>query len=134
LDTIKIFIIDDNPGFIAAAKRYLQTNERVSIIGFAISGKEALEHLKGLEPDVILVDYVMDEFNGIETTKALKRLTPTPKVIMATQHDIPDYKDTAFAAGVDGFVYKSDFGNLIFPLIEKLLNGKNGILNTVQDK
>ena len=129
MNTIKIFIIDDNPGFIAAAKRFLQTNERVSIIGFAVSGEEALDHLNGLRPDIVLVDYVMEEFNGIETTKALKSLIPAPKVIMATQHDISQYEETAREAGVDGFVHKTDFGKLIFPMIEKLVNGKNGNAN-----
>ncbi len=98
---IKIFIIDNNPGFINAAKRYLSTNENVSIIGFAISGKEALDHLKGLSPDIVLVDYVMEEFNGIDTTKALKSSTNPPKIIMVTQHNTPDYEVKAIEAGAD---------------------------------
>ncbi len=123
---IKIFIIDNNPGFINAAKRYLSTNENVSIIGFAISGKEALDHLNGLSPDIILVDYVMEEFDGIETTKAIKSSNKPPKIIMVTQHDIPDYEIKAIEAGADGFIHKSEFGTAIFPLIEQLLNGNNG--------
>jgi DNA-binding NarL/FixJ family response regulator len=122
LKPIKIFIIDNNPGFINAAKRYLLTNDNVSIIGFAISGKEALDHLKGLSPDIILVDYVMEEFDGIETTKAIKSLNKPPKIIMVTQHDIPDYKVKSLQAGADGFIRKSEFGTTIFPLIEELLN------------
>ncbi len=119
---ITIFIVDNNPGFINAAKQYLLANENISIIGFAISGKEALDHLKRLSPDIVLVDYVMEEFNGIETTKAIKSSTTPPKVIMVTQHEIADYKIKSLEAGADGFIRKSEFGTTIFPLIEQLLN------------
>jgi DNA-binding NarL/FixJ family response regulator len=126
LTLIKIFIIDNNPGFINAAKRFLSTKNNVSIIGFAISGKEALDHLKGLSPDIILIDYVMEGLNGIDTIKAIKRSTNTSKIIMVTQHNITEYKVKSLEAGADGFIYKPEFGTAIFSMIEQLLNGNNG--------
>jgi len=125
LEPIKFFIIDNNLGFIDAAKRYLQTNENISIIGTALSGKEALDQLKGLSPDIILIDYVMEELNGIETTKAIKSSNKPPKIIVVTQHNIPEYKVKSLKAGADGFIHKSEFGTAIFPLIEQLLNENN---------
>jgi len=60
----------------------------------------------------------MEGLNGIETTKAIKSLNKPPKIIVVTQHNIPEYKVKSLEAGADGFIYRPNFGTATFPLIE----------------
>lgn len=117
---VRILLVDDSLTFLESATRFLSANERLEIIGRALSGGEALEQVSQLCPDLVLMDLTMPGMNGLEATRRLKARQSAPYVIILTLSDSSEYCAAAVAAGADGFVTKSEFGTALLPLIHSL--------------
>ena len=77
--TIRILIVDDSPYFRAAVKKTFQSHSSFTVAGEAEDGHKALDMVKKLQPDVILIDYALPIMNGIETAKKISGLYPNTK-------------------------------------------------------
>ena len=114
---IRVLLVDDNPEFLDAATRFVATESEVEVIGRALSGREAVAKIETLQPDLVLMDYIMPDMNGIEATREIKASTMDLRIIILTLHDLKEYRTEAEAAGADGFIAKADFGRDLLPLI-----------------
>lgn len=117
---MRVLLVDDSPQFTAAAMRFLSAVEQLEIVGQARSGREAVEQVATLHPDIVLMDMVMPEMDGLEATRRIKRAASPPQVIILTLHDGSEYRHQARLAGADGFVSKTEFGTALLPLIQHL--------------
>jgi DNA-binding NarL/FixJ family response regulator len=117
---IHILLVDDNPGFIKVAARFLSAEPRIKIVGQALSSHDALEQVALLHPDLVLMDVAMPEMSGLEATRHIKLQPGAPRVVILTLHDYPAYRAEARAVGADGFITKSEFGKQLLPLIYEL--------------
>lgn len=117
---IRTFLVDDSAEFLDAALRFLSMDPKIEIIGFAVSGPEALKEISQQEPDLVLMDLAMPGMNGLEATRLLKEQENSPRVIILTLHDIPEYRTASQDARADGFIAKSEFGTLLLPEIHTL--------------
>jgi DNA-binding NarL/FixJ family response regulator len=122
---IRVLLVDDNPEFLEAAERFVATVPNVKVVGHAIAGDEALALIASLHPELVLMDYVMPDMNGIEATIRIKELSDAPFVVILTLHDIPEYHAQAEAAGADGFLPKVDLVNGFTPLVNRLFRATN---------
>jgi DNA-binding NarL/FixJ family response regulator len=120
---IRLLLVDDNPEFLEAATRFVATAPQISVVGQALSGRDAVLQVSTLCPDLVLMDYVMPDMNGIEATREMKAQDEVPQVVILTLHDLPEYRAEAEAAGADGFLAKADFGRDLLPLIASLFAG-----------
>ncbi|KOO16679.1 LuxR family transcriptional regulator [Vibrio xuii] len=103
---IKVVIVDDHQvvldGFIAR----LQTEPDIEVIGSASNGVEAVEVVKELLPDVVLMDVSMPLMNGIDATRIIRDSIPDAKVLMLTMHDNREYIMKVMQAGAVGYMLK----------------------------
>ena len=120
---IRLLLVDDNPEFLEAASRFVATVPQINVVGQALSGREAVFQVSTLQPDIVLMDYVMPDMNGIEATRKIKAQPQVPQVVILTLHDLPEYRAQAEAAGADGFLAKADFGRDLLPLLASLFAG-----------
>lgn len=100
----KILIIDDD----SAACGYLEEffAMRKCTVQTAQSGKDGLKAVKSFRPDIVLLDYRMDDLNGIEVLKKIKEKKPDQSVIMITVASEPDVMEEAKKLGADDFIKK----------------------------
>jgi DNA-binding NarL/FixJ family response regulator len=98
----------------------LSASLHIEIVGRALSGRDALEQVALLHPDLVLMDLAMPEMNGLEAARRIKVQPDAPRVVILTLYDNPEYHAVAGAVGADGFVAKSEFGTQLLPLIHKL--------------
>ncbi len=117
----RILIVDDNPTFLAAVMSLLPPTEGIEVVGTAGSGREALERMAVLKPDLMLMDLAMPEMNGLEAARHLALLPLRPQIVLMTAHEDKAYRVAALKAGADGFLHKSDLEDQLLPLIETLL-------------
>jgi CheY-like chemotaxis protein len=117
---IRVLLVDDSAEFLESAARFLATDPVLAIVGRAFSGSEALEQIELLCPDLVLVDLMMPEMNGLELTGRLKSRPHPPLVIIVTLYGITEYSTAAETALADGWVAKSTFGVKLLPLIHAL--------------
>jgi DNA-binding NarL/FixJ family response regulator len=78
----------------------------LDIVGEAINGKEAIEKVLRLLPDVALLDILMPVMSGLEATRQIKNQCPQTKVLILTQYDEPENMLAATHVGAHGFIPK----------------------------
>ncbi|TAL27134.1 MAG: chemotaxis response regulator protein-glutamate methylesterase [Nitrospirae bacterium] len=129
---IRVLIVDDSPFIRKALLRIFETDPSIAVVGVARNGKEALTKLIESAPDVITLDIMMPELDGIETLKIIMETKPTP-VLMLSQytHEGAELTLNALEFGAMDFIDKSttglmDFFGLAKEIISKVkeLTGK----------
>ncbi|HCN61013.1 MULTISPECIES: response regulator transcription factor [Mammaliicoccus] len=120
--TIKVLFVDDHEMVRIGISSYLSTQEDISVIGEAASGREGIEKAEQLEPDVILMDLVMDDMNGIEATEHIKKNQPRVKIVMLTSFIEDSEVYQALDAGVDSYILKTTSADDIANAIRKTYN------------
>jgi len=103
---IRVLIVDDHTLVRAGIQALLALVADVEVVGEASNGKEALEKVKQLAPDVVLMDLAMPVMGGLEATRRIRREFPATKVLALTQYDDSEYVIPIIEAGARGFVSK----------------------------
>jgi DNA-binding NarL/FixJ family response regulator len=104
---MRVFIADDSPIVRARLISMLDDLDNVNIVGHARSGLEALEAIKRLRPNAVVLDIRMPGLSGIEVLEHIKQFDPRMMVIMITNFPYPQYRDRCLSAGADYFFDKS---------------------------
>jgi DNA-binding NarL/FixJ family response regulator len=95
--------VDDSPEFLELVARCLAVAPHIEIVGRTRSGREALEQVARLQPDLVLMDLAMPGMNGLEATQRIKAQPGAPRVVMLTMYDDPAYRAAAiFRSGKEG--------------------------------
>ena len=105
-EPIHVLIVDDHAVVRAGIKLLLVREDDIEPVGEAGSGREAILEARSLKPDVILMDVVMPDGNGLEVIPTLLRERPETKILVLSMQDDPRYVREAFAAGASGYVLK----------------------------
>ena len=120
MSKIRVLLVDDSPEFLKLATQFLATVQEIDPVGVALTGQDALVLAVGLQPDLILMDLVMPEMNGLDATRQIKAMPDPPIVIVLTGHDTSEYRRAAATAGADGFMYKPELFTDLLPLMRRL--------------
>jgi DNA-binding NarL/FixJ family response regulator len=103
---IKVLLVDDHLVVLRGLRFFLNTQPDIEIVGETNNGKEALEKIGELNPDVILMDLMMPVMDGVEATRQIKAMAPDVKVIVLTSFSDQDHVLPAFRAGAVGYQLK----------------------------
>jgi DNA-binding NarL/FixJ family response regulator len=103
---VKIVLADDHGIVRDGIKSTLRDEKAFKIIGEASNGVEAIEKVKALSPDVIIIDINMPEMNGIEATAIISKKYPNTKALVLSMHDNEDYILKSIEAGAAGYLLK----------------------------
>ena len=124
MPTIRVLLVDDYADFLESASQFLSTVPRIKVVGRARSGVEALQAVDRLRPDLVLMDLAMPGMSGLEATRRIKEQAGAPRVVIITLYHNRGYRVAALAAGADGFMTKSEFGEDLVTLIRDLFGGQ----------
>jgi two-component system response regulator NreC len=103
---LRILVVDDHSVVRAGLKLLLEQADGLEPVGEAASGREAVFEARRLEPDVILLDLVMNDGDGLEVLPTLVREHPETKVVVLSMQDDPRYVRQAFESGAMGYILK----------------------------
>jgi DNA-binding NarL/FixJ family response regulator len=103
--TIRALLVDDHALVREGIRQILEKEPDITVVGEAERGDLALELLKRLEPDVVLLDVRMPGMSGIETTRRIRASFPKIRILILSAH--ADFAVEAFRAGASGYVLKS---------------------------
>lgn len=103
---IQVLIVDDHPIVLRGLYALFHEIEDIEVVGLANNGKEALVINKDLQPDVILLDLLMPEMDGIEAIKEILTDTPKARILILSSFLIDDRIFQAIKAGALGYVLK----------------------------
>lgn len=103
---IRVLIADDQMMVREGFSVLLNAMANIEVVGEAVNGREAVERVRELAPDVVLMDIRMPELNGIEATREIVAADATAKVLVLTTFDLDEYVYQALRAGASGFLLK----------------------------
>ncbi|HEY7196791.1 MAG TPA: response regulator transcription factor [Gaiellaceae bacterium] len=103
---VRVLLVDDDDLMRAGLKAVLSSDERVEVVGEAGNGRDAVERVRTLRPDLVLMDVRMPDLDGISATRELLALSPGVKVVILTTFEQDDYIFGALSAGASGFLLK----------------------------
>jgi two-component system response regulator NreC len=100
----RVLLVDDNEAILARAKAILAP--QCTVVGVVTSGRAALDAVRALSPDVVVLDISMDGMSGLEVASRLRKTGSTAAIVFLTVHDEEDVVDAARDAGGIGYVVK----------------------------
>ena len=130
---MKIVIADDHALFRDSLRSLLAARD-LEVVGEAKNGKEAIELAWKLKPDVILMDLMMPEMDGLEATKRLAAELPDVKVIVLTASDDEANLFEAIKAGAKGYLLKDLEADRFFSLLEGVAQGEPALTPSLARK
>jgi DNA-binding NarL/FixJ family response regulator len=105
---IRILLVDDQALVRAGFRMILDAEPDIEVVGEASDGREAVDHVRELRPDVVLMDIRMPELDGLEAARQILAgpEDEVPKILMLTTFDLDEYVYEALRAGASGFLLK----------------------------
>src|SRR5574338_311633 len=106
--TIKVLIADDHTLFRQGLIGLMETREElVEVVGEAATGREAVQLVEQLRPDVVLMDIYMPDGNGLQATREIRAHYPDTKVVMLTSSENDEHLYQAVQYGAAGYLLKN---------------------------
>ena len=124
-DELTVLIADDHPLVREALYRALDVEEDMKVVAEASDGEEAVKLASELKPDVVVMDIVMPEVNGIEATKKIKKIAPDTAILILTAYDDDEYVLGLLDAGAAGYLLKSARGRDLVGAIRAIKAGES---------
>ncbi|MET1123830.1 MAG: response regulator [Archaeoglobaceae archaeon] len=101
----RVLVVDDT-AFMRKLLKNILFSAGFDIVGEAENGKQAVELYRKLKPDIVTMDIVMPEMNGIEALKEIKKIDPNAKVVMCTAVGQEQMVKAAIKLGARGYIVK----------------------------
>lgn len=131
---VRVVVVDDHEVVRKGIIAYLKTDPRIDVVGEAESGKESIPIIEKEKPDVVLMDLIMENGNGIEATKKIIEIHPDCRVIILTSYYDDEQVFPALEAGAFSYLLKTSSGTEIVDAILKASEGENVIEPKVAGK
>jgi two-component system, NarL family, response regulator LiaR len=106
MDEVTILIVDDHPVVRQGLRTFLDLQEDLLVVGEAETGAEAVAKVQELLPEVVLMDLVMPDVDGIEAARRIRDVSPSTKVIVLTSYADDEKIFPAIKAGAAGYLLK----------------------------
>lgn len=122
---IKVLFVDDHEMVRIGVSSYLSAQPDIEVVGEADNGKTAVDMALSLKPDIILMDLVMKEMDGIEATKLIMQQWPEAKIIIVTSFLDDDKVYPALEAGATSYILKTSKASEIAEAVRSTFQGQS---------
>ncbi|WP_019423214.1 response regulator [Paenibacillus sp. OSY-SE] len=103
---IKVLLVDDHTVVLRGLRFFLRMQRDIEVIGEALNGIDAIRMSETLKPDVVVMDLMLPQMNGIEATRHIRQHLPDTKVLVLTSYFDKDHVVPAIQAGANGYLMK----------------------------
>jgi DNA-binding NarL/FixJ family response regulator len=119
----EVYLVDDHPvvrrGYVAV----IEGCDDFQVCGEADSGFQALEDMRELAPDLVIVDIAMDGMNGIELIKRIRSEWTGLPILVISVHDEEVYAERVLAVGANGYLRKDETGEALLDVMRAVVSG-----------
>jgi DNA-binding NarL/FixJ family response regulator len=120
---IRVLLADDHTVVRQGLRALLAAEEDIEIVGEAENGRQALQLVKKLLPDVVVMDIAMPVLNGVEATRQITRYVPSVKVLVLSTYSNDEYVEQLTEAGAAGYLVKQTAANDLLKAIREAFKG-----------
>lgn len=123
-EQVTILLADDHAMFRAGIKALLESEPRFEVVGEACSGDEAVDQVRALKPDIVVMDLSMPDSNGLEATRRIAALELNTKVLVLTVHAEEEYLVPVVEAGASGYLTKTSADTDLIEALKVVARGE----------
>jgi DNA-binding NarL/FixJ family response regulator len=121
-----ILIVEDHPGVRKSLRECLELAFPQYRMLEATTGEEAVTMAQAEPPCLVIMDIGLPGMSGLEATETIKKMVPSPPVVMLTICDDDDYRSHASAVGASAYVAKRDVKTELLPTLRRILGEHQG--------
>jgi DNA-binding NarL/FixJ family response regulator len=104
----KVLIVDDHWVVVEGINASLKEHGEFEVVGTASDGLEAIQKVKSLKPDIVIMDISMPNLNGIEAVNSIKKINKAIRIVIFSMYSDKEYVLSLFRGGVSGYVLKEE--------------------------
>lgn len=134
--TVRILIADDHALVRDGLRMNLEAREGFTVVGSAMTGREAVAKTVELVPDVVIMDIAMPELNGIEATRLICEQLPDVKVLVLSMYNSSEHCYRALRSGARGYLLKESAGEEVVTAVSTVMRGRQyfgaGVVNPLE--
>ena len=131
--TIKILLADDHALLREGLSSILNNQEDITIVGEASNGREAIQCVEQLHPDIVLMDITMPILNGIDATEQIRKKFSHTQVIILSMHITAEYVHRSLKAGALAYILKQSAGREVVDAIRSVYAGRRYLSEKISD-
>lgn len=131
---IQILLADDHALVRQGLRVLLEAEEKFKVVAEAGDGLETLELVKKLKPDVVVLDVMMPNLNGLETARQLSKQYPRTKIIILSMYDDEGFVLEALGNGASGYVLKDSTSKDLVLAIQEVIAGRRYLSPPLSDR
>ncbi len=122
---IKVFIVEDHEVVRLGVKSILEMEEEIDVVGEASSGGEAVEKIKMISPNILILDMRLPDMKGYELAEQVKKFQSETKIIIMTGFEDEQEIFSSLKVGVEGYILKDSPASDLIRAIKEVYSGKN---------
>lgn len=122
---IRVLLVDDHELMREGLRAILEREPDIEVIGEAKSGREAVERVSTLAPDLVIMDVAMKDLNGIEATRQIRAASEGVKVVALSSYSDRRYVTAILAAGASAYVLKANAYDNLRRAVDAAIRGKS---------
>jgi two-component system, NarL family, invasion response regulator UvrY len=126
---IRVLLADDHRIVRAGLRRLVEESEDMEVVAEAADGREAIQKIRAVHPDVAVIDLSMPQIEGLEVINQIQPEYPDLPIIVLTMHTENQYVVRAIEAGARGYVTKQSAPENLVHAIRKVFNGARYLTN-----
>lgn len=120
----RVIIVEDHTILREGLRALLTSDQDFEVVGEAQDGREAIQCVENLTPDIVVMDLSMPRMHGIEAIREIRKRRPETRILVLTVHKNEEYILATFQAGANGYVLKDATHAELVTAIKTLLMGK----------
>ncbi len=120
----RVLIVDDHPMVAEGIRAVLETYDDIAVVGTLTNGREAVDRVAELDPDVMLLDLNMPQLSGLAATEIILERRPDTRILILSMHDSPEYISTALSHGAMGYLLKDVPTEEVKTAIDRVMAGE----------
>ncbi len=119
----KVLVVDDHSIVREGIRALLSMDSGIEVVGEATNGREAVEEVTHLSPDVVIMDIAMPQMDGLEATRRIHKQNPDVKVVVLTQYDNQEYILSSIKVGAAGCIPKHALATDLIAAVHTVYKG-----------
>ena len=133
MSVLRIVVVDDHSVVRRGVRALLESQPGWEVVAEATTGREAVDVVKRLQPDVVVIDLSLPELNGLDATRQILKESPRTEVLMLTMHHSEELVRDVLQAGARGYVLKSDADASLISAVDSLRQHKPFLTSNVTE-
>lgn len=130
---IRVVIAEDHLMVRAGIRALLEKAGDIHVLAEASNGKEAIELIKELEPDILIMDIMMPRMNGIQAAENISELNLSTSILILSMYADEGFVHQALQYGVKGYVLKSSVSDELIRAIHEIIDGKTYLSSSISE-